>query len=230
MRPARRRSSGPSWRPRPAACAAPGRRPADGSGVHRPLPRARARAGPQAQGLGRRAVGRAASGAVAAGAASGAPRRRARRRGVRPACGGQPSASAALRAASSASFCAASSASRRASSSAALRASSSRRRASSAADRIEIVSCSRRSASRFAASRCCSTSARCRAASSVAVRARRRRGVAPRPPGDGRACSRRRCSGRGQAWGGAARRRAGRCRCRRASSAPRPARPSTGRG
>ncbi len=115
----------------------------------------------------------------AAGAVAGGRRRASS--GARAVAGAEPgvavadcaamTASAASRAAAS-TFSRASSSSRwRASSSAALRASSSRRRASSAADRMEIFSCSRRSASRFAASRCCSTSARWRAASSVCVSA-----------------------------------------------------------
>ena len=115
-------------------------------------------------------------------------------------------ASAALRAASSASARAASSVWRRASSSAVLRASSSRLRASSAADRIEIFSCSRRSASRRAASRCCSTSARWRAACSVAVSARGAAGVACATAGGSAACGRCRRAGSGGTRRGAARR------------------------
>ena len=106
-------------------------------------------------------------------------RYRCRFRGCRSSREGPFATDAAAAAASAARFASASSFSRtacssarRASSSAALRASASRRRASSAAERIEIVSCSRRSASRLAASRCCSTRARWRAACSVAVRAR----------------------------------------------------------
>ncbi len=101
-------------------------------------------------------------------------------------------------------------------------ASSSRRRASSAADRMEIFSCSRRSISRRAASRFCSSSTRCRvgqlASRSARVRRRRRARRAA-----GRAGRRpRRRQGPRRAPG-----RPGRAR---ASCAPPPGLPWTGHG
>jgi hypothetical protein len=167
MRPGRR------WSPAFLGSVAAGLRGAmmTPAGVRRSTGRASSSSSPR---VGRRRSVSVGAAGVAGVAAGGAVRRRGASapRDAGSAAWAVTVASTDWRASSAAFAWAASSAARRVSSSAALRASSSRRRASSAADRMEMVSCSRRSASRRALSRCCSTKARWRAASSVAVRAR----------------------------------------------------------